>query len=142
MCMARPEAVSRAKPGQNRPGQTGGLVRALAWPAMRPSQSQAVRPRLWHSQEGMKKWSTATISCLSTITRSLPNSNYSDSTPPSSTHAQHYHCVISHAWITSALNVQLTAMATPDHGTTVPLGRNNYCSAGVKVETDQGYHSR
>ena len=23
MCMARPEAVSRAKPGQNRPGQAG-----------------------------------------------------------------------------------------------------------------------
>jgi hypothetical protein len=29
-----------------------------------------------------------------------------------------------------------------DHVATVPLGRNNYCSAGVKVEADPGYHSR
>jgi hypothetical protein len=30
----------------------------------------------------------------------------------------------------------------PNHVATVPLGRNNYCSAGVKVEADPGYHSR
>ena len=29
-----------------------------------------------------------------------------------------------------------------DHVATVPLGRNNYCSAGVKVAADPGYHSR
>jgi hypothetical protein len=28
-----------------------------------------------------------------------------------------------------------------DHVVTAPLGRNNYCSAGVKVEVDPGYHS-
>ncbi|KAF8501491.1 hypothetical protein F5888DRAFT_1236026 [Russula emetica] len=28
-----------------------------------------------------------------------------------------------------------------DHVATVPLGRNNYCSAGVMVEADPGYHS-
>jgi hypothetical protein len=50
MCMARPEAMSRAKPGQNRPGQTGGFVRALAQPAMKPSRSQAVRPQLFGRQ--------------------------------------------------------------------------------------------
>ena len=30
----------------------------------------------------------------------------------------------------------------PNHVATVPLGRNNYCSAGVEVEADPGYHSR
>jgi hypothetical protein len=30
----------------------------------------------------------------------------------------------------------------PDHVASVPIGRNNYCSAGVKVEADPGYHSR
>ena len=29
-----------------------------------------------------------------------------------------------------------------DHVATVPLDRNNYCSAGVKVEDDPGYCSR
>ena len=29
-----------------------------------------------------------------------------------------------------------------DHVDIVPLGRNNYCSAGVKVDADPGYHSR
>jgi hypothetical protein len=29
-----------------------------------------------------------------------------------------------------------------DHVDTVPLGCNNYCSAGVKVEADPGYLSR
>ena len=29
-----------------------------------------------------------------------------------------------------------------DHVDTVPFGRNDYCSAGVKVEADPGYQSR
>ena len=29
-----------------------------------------------------------------------------------------------------------------DHVTTAPLGRINYCSAGVRAESDPGYHSR
>jgi hypothetical protein len=29
-----------------------------------------------------------------------------------------------------------------NHLSTAPLCRNNYCSAGVKVEADPGYHSR
>lgn len=47
MCMAQPEAVSQAKPGQN-----GGFVTALAWPGVLESQSQAVRPWFWQATGG------------------------------------------------------------------------------------------
>ena len=33
-------------------------------------------------------------------------------------------------------------LSVPDHLHTDFLGRNNYCSAGVSVESDPGYHSR
>ena len=32
--------------------------------------------------------------------------------------------------------------ALSNHVATVPLGRNDYCSDGVKVDADLGYHSR
>ena len=41
MCRLRPEAKSRAKLGQAKPGLTFGLRRALAWPGEWESQSQA-----------------------------------------------------------------------------------------------------
>jgi hypothetical protein len=40
LCLARPEAVSRAKPGHD-----DGSMTALAQPGVSKSQSQAVRPR-------------------------------------------------------------------------------------------------
>jgi hypothetical protein len=42
LCLARPEAVSQAKPGQ-----VDGFMTALAWPGVLKSQSQAVKPRLF-----------------------------------------------------------------------------------------------
>ena len=42
LCLARPEAVSRAKPGQ-----VDGFMTVLAWPGVLKSQSQAVKPRLF-----------------------------------------------------------------------------------------------
>jgi len=51
MCRARLQAVGQAKPGpirpsQARPGQTHGLVMALARPEISESQSHRLRPRL------------------------------------------------------------------------------------------------
>ena len=47
LCLARPEAMSRAKPGQ-----VDGFMTALAWPGVLKSQSQAVRPRLSRAKGG------------------------------------------------------------------------------------------
>ena len=57
LCKARPQAISRAKPGRN-----DSFMAALARLALSESQSQAVRP--WLFGEQYKLWIIANMSLL------------------------------------------------------------------------------